>query len=145
MRRPSTAGAVCFWLVGVAWNLPSGQGRGAEEIVRLGAGSYAVSLPPGAREPQQTIYKTPGVQGKMPTTDWWSSLAWMQYSERQYPHPLAVQATSQGLRIYYPGDSITANRAAIFGAMPAEGGGDFRALLLRAGPLSISPVVPAGM
>ncbi|OHB67008.1 MAG: hypothetical protein A2V70_01125 [Planctomycetes bacterium RBG_13_63_9] len=108
----------------VAWILPSGQGRGAEEIVRLGAGSYAVSLPPGAREPQQTIYKTPGVQGKMPTNDWWSSLAWMQYSERQYPHPLAVQATSQGLRIYYPGDSITANRAAIFGAMPAEGGGD---------------------
>jgi endoglucanase Acf2 len=60
----------------------------------------------------------------MPTNDWWSSLAWMKFSERQYAHPLAVMAEPGGLRIYYPGNSITANQSAIFGFMP-EKGGDF--------------------
>jgi endoglucanase Acf2 len=57
----------------------------------------------------------------MPTNDWWSSLAWMKFSERQYAHPLAVMAEPAGLRVYYPGNSITANQSAIFGFMPEKG------------------------
>ena len=90
----------------------------ADPIVSLGAGSYTTELPKGAKAPPETIYRTGNVTGKTPTNDWWSSLAWMKYSERQYPHPLAVQAEPAGLRVYYPGPGITANRDAIFGAMP---------------------------
>jgi len=95
------------------------------EAVRVGLGSYATRLPPGAKEPPATIYRTDAAAGKMPTNDWWSSLAWMPYSERHYPHPLAVQAGKGGLRIYYPGTAITANQAAVFGFMPAGGEDDF--------------------
>src|SRR5688500_119726 len=93
---------------------------GADTAESAGAGSYSTVLPPGAAGPQAEIFKTVGVKGKMPTNDWWSSLAWLRFSERQYPHPLAVEARPAGLRVHYPGPSITANRDAIFGFMPAD-------------------------
>jgi len=96
-------------------------GRAGQDVVRIGAGSYAVALPPKAKEPPRTIYKTADLAGKMPTTDWWSSLAWMPFSERQYPHPLAVRATPKGLQVYYPGPSIKATPSVIFGSMPGGG------------------------
>jgi len=91
----------------------------------VGRGSYLSVLPEGAKGPPPMIYATESVQGKMPTNDWWTSLAWMPFSERQYPHPLAVQAEKGGLRIYYPGSRITANRVAIFGTMPGGTRDDF--------------------
>jgi endoglucanase Acf2 len=97
---------------------------GAEGVVQVGAGSYATRLPPGVKAPPATIYQTSNVRGKMPTNDWWSSLAWMKFSERQYPHPLAVRATPAGLQVHYPGPTITANRHAIFGFMPDGTGED---------------------
>jgi endoglucanase Acf2 len=96
----------------------------AESIQPIGRGSYAIELPAGAKAPPATIYKTDRVSGPLPTNDWWSSLLWMPLSERQYPHPLAVQATRAGLQIYYPGADITANQAAIFGFMPINTGED---------------------
>jgi endoglucanase Acf2 len=85
---------------------------------------FTAELPKGARGPQQEICQTENVKGKMPTNQWWSSLAWMKYSERQYPHPLTVQASSRGLRVYYPGPGIAFNRDGITGAMPADKGED---------------------
>jgi endoglucanase Acf2 len=90
----------------------------------VGAGSYTTVLPPGARAPQSEIYVTTGYRGDISTNDWCSSLMWVKYSERQYPHPLAVRALPQGLQVYYPGPSITANNVAIFGFMPAGTGDD---------------------
>jgi endoglucanase Acf2/chitodextrinase len=87
--------------------------------VLVGRGSYSTVLPPGAADVQGTIYKTANVTGRMPTNDWWSSTAWMQYSERQYPHPLAVQNQANGLRLFYPGPTITGNSACVCGWMPA--------------------------
>ena len=95
------------------------------ETQSIGAGSIAIALPHGAKTPPETIYKTDAVQGPIPTNDWWSSLVWMPFSERQYPHPLAVRQTANGLQVYYPGTSITANKSAIFGFMPDPRGGDF--------------------
>ncbi len=95
-----------------------------EKAVRVGAGSVAGVLPPKAREPQAAIYKTAAIRGSMPTGDWWSSVAWMEFSERQYPHPLAVQAVPKGLRVYYPGPDIKGTPAAIMGFMPEPGGAD---------------------
>ncbi len=109
---------VCFFLPGI------GRVPAADAIVHLRAASYTTDLPPGAKAPPDTIYRTENVVGKTPTNDWWSSLAWMKFSERQYPHPLAVQAEPAGLRVFYPGPGITANRDAIFGAMPAGTGDD---------------------
>jgi endoglucanase Acf2 len=89
--------------------------------VTVGLGSYSTVLPPGATDVQPTIYKTANVTGKMPTNDWWSSTAWLQYSERQYPHPLAVQNSANGLRIYYPGPGITGNSACVCAWMNDDG------------------------
>jgi len=114
--------AVLATILLVAFPAVSPFGVAGEGIVPVGAGSYTTAPPPGARLPPRTIYQTPAIRGKMPTNDWWSSLAWMPFSERQYPHPLAVQAELAGLRVFYPGANITANRDAIFGSMP--GGGD---------------------
>lgn len=60
----------------------------------------------------------------MPTNDWWSSLAWLPLSERQYPHPLGVQAEPEGLRVFHAGARITANKDGVFGFSPGPGGGD---------------------
>ncbi len=86
------------------------------EIVKAGAGSYLRGLPEGANGPPATIYKTEDVRGAMPTNDWWSSLAWMPLSDVMYPHPLAIRAVEGGLRVSYPGATITANQAAIMGS-----------------------------
>ncbi|MFC4102323.1 glycosyl hydrolase [Paenibacillus xanthanilyticus] len=83
--------------------------------VPLGSGSYSTVLPPGATNTQSTIFKTGNVSGPMPTNDWWSNLAWDTYSEAQYPHPLAVKNQSDGFRIYYPGNRITANSSCVCG------------------------------
>lgn len=95
-----------------------------EDIVRLGAGSYATKAPAGAKLPPPTIFRTGNVKGPMPTNDWWSSLAWTSLSDVMYPHPLAVRAVPEGVRVYYPGANITANESAIFASMPA-GSDDF--------------------
>lgn len=81
----------------------------------LGAGSYSTVLPPGATDVQNQIYKTDQFQGKMPTNDWWSNLAWDKYSEAQYPHPLAVKNQEDGFRIYNPSSRITANSSCVCG------------------------------
>lgn len=97
----------------------------AEPIVTVGAGGYASARPASAKGPQAKVFATEAVTGKMPTNDWWSSVAWLPLSERQYPHPLAVESVARGLRVFYPGSNITANKDAIFGFMPGGGGDDF--------------------
>jgi endoglucanase Acf2 len=89
--------------------------------VQQGMGSYSTVLPPGATNVQATIYKTAAVTGRMPTNDWWSSTAWVPYSDKQYPHPLAVQNQANGLRIYYPGPGITGNAACVCAWMSDDG------------------------
>ncbi len=96
----------------------------AEDIVRVGAGTYAARVPEGAKRPQQTVYRSKDLQGPMPTNRWWSSLAWTPLSDAMYPHPLAVQAVEGGVRVAYPGAHVTANNAGIMGPM-ASGGDDF--------------------
>jgi endoglucanase Acf2 len=109
------------WVVGL---VGLSGAAGGQEVVRVGAGGYVTVLPSGVKGPQADIYRTPELKGPMPTNDWWSSLAWMKYSERQYPHPLAVMAQAEGLRVYYPGKTITANKDAIFASMPEKVGDD---------------------
>ena len=63
--------------------------------VKVGKGSYTLTPPADRKLPPETIFRTANVAGPMPTNDWWSSLAWMQYSERLYSHPLAVRAMAE--------------------------------------------------
>ena len=93
----------------------------AEPIVSVGAGSYATALPQGAKEPPATIYKTENITGPVPTNRWWSSVAWAPFSDRQFPHPLAVQCQAGGLRVAYPG-KVTAGEKGFSASMP--GGND---------------------
>ena len=90
----------------------------AADIVRVGVGSYTTARPDRAQGPPAEIRRTANVRGKMPSNDWWSSVAWSTNSFAQFPHPLAVKPEPAGLRIAYPGANITANKAAIFGLMP---------------------------
>lgn len=89
----------------------------ADDVVPVGTGAYATKFPEGTVRPPAEIWKVESLAGPMPTNDWWSSAAWLPFSERQYPHPLAVQAEASGLRVYYPGPSIRADDSAIFGFM----------------------------
>ena len=95
-----------------------------DDLVRVGAGSYTTRAPEGAKLPPATIFRTAPATGPIPTNRWWSSLAWTPLSDAMYPHPLALRAVERGLRVAYPGAHITANKAAIMGAMPS-GGDDF--------------------
>ncbi|WP_139491767.1 glycosyl hydrolase [Brevibacillus dissolubilis] len=117
----STTLSLCL---GTATFIPATTSAFTGEVIQ-GAGSYSTVIPPGATNVQSAIYKTANVTGKMPTNDWWSSAAWVQYSEAQYPHPLAVRNESDGLRIFYPGNSITANNDCICGWIPADTNDDF--------------------
>ena len=92
----------------------------AQDIVRVGKGSYATKLPAGGKAPQATIYRTEKVKGPVPTNDWWSSLAWKPFGDALFPHPLALKAEPGGLRVAYPGANLTANKSGIFGAMPGK-------------------------
>ncbi len=106
----------------IASLLPCAASAATQDVVRLGAGSYAAAAPPGAKSPPAEIFQTENIRGPMPTNDWWSSLAWMPFSEPMYAHPLAFRAVRGGLRVFYPGDHITADGVGIYGSMP--GGGD---------------------
>jgi len=89
--------------------LAAGTGAVARaQIVQIGKGSYSTAAPGGVRLPPRSIFQTGSVRGKMPTNDWWSSLAWEPYSSNQFPHPLAVCAGKEGLRVSYPGLEIHA-------------------------------------
>jgi len=70
--------------------------------VAVGVWSPSPRAPVGAGRPPSTIYRTERVQGPMPTSDWWSSVAWKPLSEPFYGHPLAFQATAAGLGVSYP-------------------------------------------
>jgi endoglucanase Acf2 len=87
-------------------------------LISVGAGGYTTRLPEGAKAPPVPRCQPAAGRLKMPTSDWWSSLAWSTNSFAQFPHPLAVRPEPAGLRIAYPGARITANRSGIFGGMP---------------------------
>jgi endoglucanase Acf2 len=78
------------------------------QSVSVGKGCYVTTPPKGMKTPPRRIYQTDLIKRKMQTTDWWSSLAWEQYSSNHFPHPLAMRATKDGLRVSYPGASINA-------------------------------------
>ncbi|NMO96514.1 glycosyl hydrolase [Paenibacillus lemnae] len=89
--------------------------------VKTGSGSYTTVMPPAALPISSSPYITENVKGPLPTSQWWSSLAWDSYSEAQYPHPLAVKHEEQGMRIYNPGPNLTNDKSVIDGTLPAEG------------------------
>jgi endoglucanase Acf2 len=103
--------------------LPAVVAAPAERTVAVGQGSVLAQLPDGAKEPPATVSKTENVRGPIPTNRWWSSLAWMDFSERQFPHPLAVRAQRQGLRVFFVGNRVVVSEKTIMGGMP---GGDNR-------------------
>jgi endoglucanase Acf2 len=91
---------------------------------RLPRGSLARNLPPGAALPPAPAFVTPDLHPPFPTNRWWSSLVALPFSERQYPHPLAVAERAEGLQVRYPGPDIRSNDACICGWMDPEPPGD---------------------
>jgi endoglucanase Acf2 len=89
----------------------------AQDLVGAGAGTYTTRLPAGAKEPSETPFITSNVKGPVPTNDWWSSLVFQKFSNQMFPHPLGIQAHTDGLRIYYPGTGYTANKEGVFTAI----------------------------
>jgi endoglucanase Acf2 len=91
---------------------------------RLPRGSLARSPPPGAALPLAPAFVTRDLHPPFPTNRWWSSLVALPFSERQYPHPLAVAERAEGLQVRYPGPDIRANDACICGWMESDPPGD---------------------
>ncbi|TXK85002.1 glycosyl hydrolase [Paenibacillus sp. N3.4] len=106
--------SICLATLLIFCMLCSFAGIASAATINVGAGSYTTTLPSGAVAPQGTIYKTANVTGAMPTNDWWSSLAWAQYSDVMFPHPFGVVAGASGLGVSYPVQSASGD--AIFGA-----------------------------
>lgn len=71
-------------------------------VVRVGAGGYLTSLPPGRREPPSAVYRLDTLSGPVPTNTWWSSALFKPLSDPLYAHPLVFRATQQGLGLGYP-------------------------------------------
>lgn len=113
-----------FTLAFFCFLLPVELSAQSTEIIKAGAGSYSQVLPSGAKLPPRQIFKAPNFEGKMPTNDWWSSLAWLKYSDRHFPHPLGVQAEPGGLRVFYAGANLSVNKQGVFGFSPGPGGHD---------------------
>jgi endoglucanase Acf2 len=87
---------------------------------RLPRGSLARSPPPGEPLPPAPAFVATELRPPFPTNRWWSSLVALRFSERQYPHPLAVAARAEGLQVRYPGPDIRANDACICGWMDID-------------------------
>lgn len=87
------------------------------EIISAGSGTYLNEIPAGAKGAPRA-YRTKAFGNKVPSNDWWSSLVWSSNTFAHFPHPLAMKVEHTGLRVAYPGNAITANKAAIFGGMP---------------------------
>ena len=85
------------------------------ELVQVGAGSYATTVPKGCKPLQEKIHRTADVTGPMITNQWWSSLVWQEFSANMFAHPLGMVCTPEGLAIAYPGAAIVANENAIMG------------------------------
>ena len=86
----------------------------------LARGSLASRPPAGEPLPPAPAFVVPEVHPPIPTNRWWSSLVALPFSERQYPHPLAVVARAEGLQVRYPGPDIRANASCICGWMDLE-------------------------
>ncbi|MEU8270646.1 glycosyl hydrolase [Sphaerisporangium sp. NPDC049002] len=111
MRRRSAGLAVATLLAGLLATVPVTSASAA--TVTVGVGSYTTDLPAGAVGPSNnagapvTPKITSAVTAKVPTNDWWSSLAFQRYagnpySENMYAHPLAFHAVAGGLEVSYP-------------------------------------------
>jgi endoglucanase Acf2 len=88
-------------------------------VVQVDAGSYTTKLPPGAKYPSYTQYKTENVKGPVPLSQWWSALlCWpLDKGSPLYGHPLGIRYDTKGLRVYYPGPRIHSNNVAIWAQM----------------------------
>ena len=82
--------------------------------------------------PPETIYRTDDLTEPVPTNDWWSSILWEKFSSNHFPHPLALDYDKQGLRIFYPGNSINAFDK----GLAAVKSGDFETALREWTPLA---------
>ncbi len=89
-------------LTGIIIDLTHHQSAHASSIVSVGAGSYTTAAPSNLTLPPGTIYRTSNVTGPMPTSDWWTSVAWTQPAYPIYPLPLALQTTTSGIGVDYP-------------------------------------------
>ncbi len=103
--------------IGLGLFMLTGAGAQGSDVVSVGAGSYTLKLPAGAKEPEVAPFVTKAVKSPVPTNHWWSSLVFTRYSNQMFPHPLGVQAHDKGLRIYYPGAGYTANAQGVFTAV----------------------------
>src|ERR1700730_16295126 len=87
---------------------------------RLPRGSLARSPPPGAPLPPAPAFVATELHPPFPTNRWWSSLVALPFSERQYPHPLAVAERAEGFQVRYPGPDIRADYTCICGRMDPD-------------------------
>lgn len=84
-------------------------GDTSAETIPIGKGACRTDLPPHADgKPRRRVEARPlvseSISGAVPTSDWWSSLVWpvhSPYSLPMFPHPLGVQAHSEGLGLGY--------------------------------------------
>jgi len=94
----------------------------ADDIIKLGAGSYTSVRPEGCEPLPGEIYKSRVLKGATPTNQWWSSVIWEKHSQNLFPHPLAMVCHEGGMAVTYPGAGIDGRSGNIMGGGVSKGG-----------------------
>ncbi len=126
-----TAFCSIFWF-SVACS-PGEPASSAADLRALGVGHYSVEAPlrefgPVDADGHAVLPKVTAGFSQLPqTNDWWSSLIWAYktgedrnpYSDKMFPHPLAMQADAHGLEIGYTSEPEVDQRGYFYPLHPA--------------------------
>ncbi len=91
-------------------------------IVAHGKGSFTTRRPETIEAPPSRVFKTDDIKRAIPTNQWWSSLAWEQFSSNMFPHPLGMVCTEAGLAVSNPGAGIDSASGHIMGGGVSSNG-----------------------
>ena len=101
MLRPVPSLLICL-------TLATTLARAQEQVpVKVGAGSYASSPPPGAPDglgkiETQSLFLVNHDDRPLPTNKWWTQLLVSKYAKSLWAAPLKVDAGEKGLEIFFP-------------------------------------------
>jgi len=101
--------------------LPIAYTAPGQDILKAGAGSYSTIRPVPCKALPETIYRTAGLKGAVPTNQWWSSLVWKPLSQNIFAHPLGMVCVPEGLAVAYPGASVQGGGGHIMGGGIGKG------------------------
>lgn len=114
----------------------------ASTAARVGAGQIWLAPKPNApATPKAAPYRTDAMAKRaLPTNTWYSSLAYMQWSDVLHAHPLSFKATEKGLEMGVPQkEAVAIERVKAWGGPPAADAPKVAVVHTHVNAIRISP------